>query len=123
MAGKRQSEPASERVAEIFARELREASGRVISHMAHVDRVNLKDVYQAHVWAAFDLLEMALRARRMYGGKLPPAAGSAPAARIAERAAIFEEIMELISDELISVDPAHDYVVALGKRRKGVHKG
>src|SRR5258706_2762147 len=123
MAGKRQGEPASERAAEVFARELREASGRVINHLAHVDRVNLKDVYQAHVWAAFDLLEMALRARRMFSGQLPPAPGAAPAARTEERSEIFKEVMELIGEELRAVDPSNEYVVAMVKRRKGNHKG
>lgn len=118
MPGRRQSDPASERAAEVFSKELRRTSGNIIGHLTQKDRVGLRDVYQGHVLAAFDLLEMAIRARRMYAGKMPPAPGAPPQVWAAEREEIFREIMQLIGDDLLTSDTTHDYAVGLLKRRR-----
>jgi len=120
MANGRKSEPPSERAAEYMVHQLRQTSGHLIKQLS--DRIPLADVYKANVWATFDMLEMALRAKRMFVGKMPPAPGDPPAAKISERVEIFKEMLEVISDELLACDPSHDYAVGMIKRRRGHFK-
>lgn len=113
---KRHDSATSERAAAFMVHQLRETSGQAIQALSQ--RIPLSDVYQAHVWATFDMLEMALRSRKMARGKMPPPPTAAPALKIAERVELFKEVMELISEELLSIDPSNEYAVALLQRRK-----
>lgn len=106
----------SERAAAYMVNHLRETSGQAIQALSQ--RIPLAEVYQAHVYATFDMLEMALRSQRMSRGKMPPPPTAPPAQKVAERLEIFKEVMELISEELLAVDPGNEYAVAIIQRRR-----
>jgi hypothetical protein len=118
LAGKRQKDPELPRIAGAFVRELREASGDVIHDLSIEKKIPLKQVYEGHVHAAFQMLQMALLARRVLKGSVP-AAASGPMAAIRERTAMMNDVMLLVEDELATVDPYHDYSVLIVKREKG----
>jgi hypothetical protein len=76
-------------------------------------------VYEGHVCAAFDLLQSAIRARHIFGGKMPKGFPLTAADNAREREAVMHEIMSLIGDELDAVDRRHEYSVLIAKRARG----
>lgn len=118
MAGKRQQEEAIPKIASRFSRTLRAASGDVIQKLAE-ERTPLRQVYEGHVYAAFDLLRAAIRARRIFGGKMLNGCPLSVADNAKEVETIMHEIMNLIGDELATVDRRHEYSVLIVKRERG----
>lgn len=118
MTTKRQPQPIDQRLTNAFVRELEKTSAAVIRKTTIDDRLPLAQVYEAHVLAAFQMLQMTIRARAMTRGKMPAAPGSSPAVRLQERERVMHEIMALISEELVILDPAHSYHVAIMKVEK-----
>ena len=119
MPGKRQHEEAIPKIASRFSRDLRATSGEVIRKLSIDEKVPLRQVYEGHVYAAFDLLQAALGARHIYGGKMPKGLPQSTADRIRDRELLMHEIMDLIGDELASIDHRHEYSVLIAKREKG----
>lgn len=124
MPGKRQGQPATQKIASAFVRELQKTSGDLIHRLAIDQRVPLREIYEGHVYATFQMLEMTLRARHMAEGKLPPAPTAAPLVKIRERELLMHDIMDLVGEELATIDGRHDYsVVILKRERRGPQGG
>jgi hypothetical protein len=118
MNPKRQPQPLDQRLTTAFVKELEKTSAAIIRKTTIDDRLPLAQVYEAHVLAAFQLLQMTIRARTMTRGKMPAPPGSSPAVRLKEREKVMHEIMALISEELAILDPVHTYHVAIMKREE-----
>lgn len=119
MPGKKDQDEVIPKIANRFMRELQETSGEVIQELSIDRKLPLKQVYEGHIHGAFLLLQMALKAKRIFQGKAPTVGPLGPMVMIREREAMMRDIMDLVGEELATVDPYHDYSVVVAKREKG----
>ena len=118
MAAKRQQEEAIPKIASRFSRSLKATSGDVIHKLAE-ERIPLRQVYEGHVYAAFDLLQASIRQLRIFGGKMPKGYPLTSTDNARELETVMHEIMNMIGEELATVDRRHEYSVLIAKRERG----
>jgi hypothetical protein len=118
VGGKRQQQEAIPKIASRFSRSLRATSGQIIQKLAE-ERVPLRQVYEGHVYAAFDLLEASIRQQRIFSGSMPKAFPMTAADSAKDVEVVMQEILDIISEELEYVDRRHEYSILIVKRERG----
>lgn len=119
MAGKKGQDELIPKIANRFVRELQETSGEVIQELTLDRKIPIKQVYEGHVHGAFLLLQAALRAKRKFQGKPSGQTPVGPMVMIREREEMMRDMMDLVGEELATIDPYHEYSVLVAKRERG----
>lgn len=105
-----------DKVCRIFVSQLRKTSGAAIQDLSMRDHLPLSKIYEGHVYAAFNLLQSAIEARRVFGGDLPSSAQPNFQERVKRREHLMKAILDLLGNELAILDRRHEYSVAIIKR-------